>query len=83
MARQIIADGGMGGQGIFRGLSSTMMRNGVWNMVYFGMYHSIKNQYQAPKVQPPQIANIRFRKQRPTLPIDLHWASWPARWRRW
>ncbi|XP_003374481.1 coatomer subunit beta [Trichinella spiralis] len=43
MARQLIKQGGLGTNGINRGLSATMWRNGIWNMIYFGFYHSTKS----------------------------------------
>ncbi|CAJ0935598.1 unnamed protein product, partial [Mesorhabditis belari] len=42
LAREIIRAEGMGTKGIFRGLTSTVARNGTWNMVYFGLYHNVK-----------------------------------------
>lgn len=41
-ARTIIKNDGFGLKGINRGLTATLGRHGVWNMVYFGFYHSIK-----------------------------------------
>uniref|UniRef100_A0A5S6R0L4 Mitochondrial 2-oxodicarboxylate carrier n=1 Tax=Trichuris muris TaxID=70415 RepID=A0A5S6R0L4_TRIMR len=41
-ARIIVAEGGFGTSGLNRGLTSCMIRNGVWNMIYFGLYHSAK-----------------------------------------
>ncbi|XP_044748290.1 mitochondrial 2-oxodicarboxylate carrier-like [Coccinella septempunctata] len=43
VARQIILKGGLGQQGLFKGLSATIHRNGLFNMVYFGFYHSVKD----------------------------------------
>ena len=43
VTRQIIAADGMGSRGLNRGLSATIGRNGVFNMLYFGFYHSVKN----------------------------------------
>ncbi|CAH0625250.1 unnamed protein product [Chrysodeixis includens] len=40
---QIVRDNGMGSKGLFKGLTATFGRNGVFNMVYFGFYHSVKN----------------------------------------
>ncbi|XP_045480196.1 mitochondrial 2-oxodicarboxylate carrier-like [Harmonia axyridis] len=42
VARKIIANGGLGSRGLFKGLSATIHRNGLFNMVYFGFYHSMK-----------------------------------------
>jgi len=43
VTRQIIAKDGIGSRGLNRGLSATIGRNGVFNMLYFGFYHSVKN----------------------------------------
>lgn len=48
-AREIIAERGFGLNGIFLGLTSTLMRHAVWNAVYFGLYHSIKDIVPPPK----------------------------------
>ncbi|ESO08547.1 hypothetical protein HELRODRAFT_110114 [Helobdella robusta] len=40
-AREIIKTSGLGTTGLFKGLSSTMIRNGVFNMVYFSFYHNM------------------------------------------
>ena len=39
----IYNEGGFGLNGLNRGLTSTLGRHGIWNMVYFGIYHNIKN----------------------------------------
>ena len=39
----IYKEGGFGLNGLNRGLTSTLGRHGIWNMVYFGIYHNIKN----------------------------------------
>ncbi|CAK8680012.1 unnamed protein product [Clavelina lepadiformis] len=41
-ARKIVQSEGLGTKGINRGLTATLGRHGVWNMVYFGIYHSAK-----------------------------------------
>lgn len=43
VTRQIIKEHGIGSRGLNRGLSATIGRNGVFNMLYFGFYHSVKN----------------------------------------
>lgn len=51
VTRKIIAEQGFGSRGLNRGLSATIGRNGVFNMLYFGFYHSVKNivpEYQEP-----------------------------------
>ncbi|XP_019374414.1 PREDICTED: mitochondrial 2-oxodicarboxylate carrier isoform X2 [Gavialis gangeticus] len=42
-ARQIIKTNGLGFQGLNRGLTATLGRHGVFNMVYFGFYFNVKN----------------------------------------
>ncbi|XP_061467661.1 mitochondrial 2-oxodicarboxylate carrier isoform X1 [Rhineura floridana] len=42
-ARQIIQANGLGLHGINKGLSATLGRHGVFNMVYFGFYFNVKN----------------------------------------
>lgn len=54
VTRQIIAEHGIGSRGLNRGLSATIGRNGVFNMLYFGFYHSVKNivpEYQDPMME--------------------------------
>lgn len=49
MTREIIAKEGFGLKGINKGLVATIGRHNVWNMIYFGLYHSVKDvlpQYQ-------------------------------------
>lgn len=33
---------GLGSQGLNKGLTATICRNGIFNAVYFGFYHSVK-----------------------------------------
>ena len=42
VAREIIKEHGFGDRGMFKGLTSTLGRHGVFNMVYFGFYHNVK-----------------------------------------
>ena len=43
-AKQIYAEGGIGTKtGLNRGLTATIGRHSVWNMIYFGFYHSCKD----------------------------------------
>jgi len=41
--KDIVKRDGFGTNGLYRGLSSTLTRNGIWNAVYFGTYHNVKN----------------------------------------
>ncbi|XP_037690796.1 mitochondrial 2-oxodicarboxylate carrier isoform X6 [Choloepus didactylus] len=42
-ARYIIKKDGFGLQGLNKGLTATLGRHGVFNMVYFGFYYNVKN----------------------------------------
>lgn len=48
-AAKIIAEGGIGTNGINRGLTATLGRHGVWNMVYFGIFHEAMAYAPDPK----------------------------------
>jgi len=41
-AKKIYAEGGFGSNGLNRGLTSTLLRHGIFNMVFFGFYFNIK-----------------------------------------
>ncbi|XP_037916494.1 mitochondrial 2-oxodicarboxylate carrier [Hermetia illucens] len=43
VTRRIIREEGFGLRGLNKGVTATMGRNGVFNMIYFGFYHSVKN----------------------------------------
>ncbi|GJQ81499.1 hypothetical protein Trydic_g14654 [Trypoxylus dichotomus] len=42
VTRQIVSDSGLGLRGLNKGITATIARNGAFNMVYFGFYHSVK-----------------------------------------
>lgn len=42
VTRQIIEKNGFGFKGLNKGITATIGRNGIFNMVYFGFYHSVK-----------------------------------------
>ena len=47
-AKEIYAEGGLGTKtGLSRGLTSTIGRHSVWNMIYFGFYHTCKDMLPA------------------------------------
>ncbi|KAK7835991.1 hypothetical protein U0070_004082 [Myodes glareolus] len=48
-ARQIIKKEGLGFQGLNKGFTATLGRHGIFNMVYFGFYHNVKNIIPASK----------------------------------
>ncbi|CAG5127000.1 unnamed protein product, partial [Candidula unifasciata] len=41
-AKEIVAKDGFGLKGLNKGLTATLGRHGVFNMVYFGFYHNVK-----------------------------------------
>jgi len=44
VAREIVKEDGFGRYGLLgKGITGTMARNGYFNMVYFGFYHTVKN----------------------------------------
>ncbi|CAG9760465.1 unnamed protein product [Ceutorhynchus assimilis] len=42
VTKDILKKHGIGSRGLFKGVSATIWRNGLFNMVYFGFYHSVK-----------------------------------------
>ncbi|CAB3398016.1 unnamed protein product [Caenorhabditis bovis] len=58
IAAQIIRSEGIGCNGIYRGLTATLMRHGIWNMIYFGLYYGSMD-YLMPNEENPSIG-IRF-----------------------
>ncbi|XP_072896106.1 mitochondrial 2-oxodicarboxylate carrier isoform X2 [Hemitrygon akajei] len=48
-AREIIQTQGFGLRGLNKGLTATLGRNGVFNMIYFGFYFNVKNIIPANK----------------------------------
>nr|ACO10905.1 Mitochondrial 2-oxodicarboxylate carrier [Caligus rogercresseyi] len=53
VARSIIKeDGLLGGQGLLsKGVTATMGRNGAFNMIYFGFYHTVKEYFPPLQVR--------------------------------
>ncbi|XP_050344315.1 mitochondrial 2-oxodicarboxylate carrier [Nymphalis io] len=54
VTRQIVRENGLGFRGLNKGLTATIARNGVFNMVYFGFYHSVKGylpEYEDPLLE--------------------------------
>ncbi|KAK2187834.1 hypothetical protein NP493_153g07036 [Ridgeia piscesae] len=41
--REIVKEGGFGDRGLNKALTSTLFRNGIFNMVYFSFYHNVKD----------------------------------------
>lgn len=48
-ARKIMKAGGFGLNGLNRGLTSTLGRHGIFNMIYFGFYFNVKDAIPASK----------------------------------
>lgn len=42
---------GLGLRGLNKGLTATIGRNGTFNMIYFGFYHSVKEHFPAYEVR--------------------------------
>lgn len=42
VTKKIVNENGLGFRGLNKGVTATIARNGVFNMVYFGFYHSVK-----------------------------------------
>ncbi|KAF2880887.1 hypothetical protein ILUMI_25286 [Ignelater luminosus] len=42
VTKEIVRANGLGLRGLNKGVTATIARNGVFNMVYFGFYHSVK-----------------------------------------
>lgn len=56
VAKEIVKRGGIGLNGLNKGLTSTIGRNGTWNLIYFGFYHSVKD--GIPQCQVCEFDNI-------------------------
>ncbi|XP_067011800.1 mitochondrial 2-oxodicarboxylate carrier [Anabrus simplex] len=57
VTRHIITTEGLGLRGLNKGVTATMARNGVFNMVYFGFYHSVKG--MVPEYKDPVAEFLR------------------------
>lgn len=53
VTRQIIRSGGIGLSGLNKGVTATIGRNGTFNMIYFGFYHSVKDLVPSYEVRRP------------------------------
>lgn len=63
VTRQIVREHGLGFQGLNKGLTATIARNGIFNMVYFGFYHSVKGvvpEYQVSINQTPSFVKVKY-----------------------
>lgn len=52
-ARRIIKTDGFGLKGLNKGLTSTLGRHGVFNMIYFGFYFNVKDAIPTSSVTSP------------------------------
>ncbi|KAH8261377.1 hypothetical protein KR044_008077, partial [Drosophila immigrans] len=43
VAKEIFGEHGFGRRGLLKGVTATIGRNGIFNMTYFGFYHSVKD----------------------------------------
>ncbi|XP_050299337.1 mitochondrial 2-oxodicarboxylate carrier [Anthonomus grandis grandis] len=57
VTKDIFSKYGFGSQGLFKGVSATVWRNGIFNMVYFGFYHSVKG--WSPESKDPLLEFLR------------------------
>lgn len=57
VTKEIIRQDGLGLRGLNKGITATMARNGLFNMVYFGFYHSIRP--IVPQPQNPKLTILR------------------------
>lgn len=51
---------GLGLKGLNKGVTATIARNGVFNMVYFGFYHSVKGLFPQVQVIPIPILTLCY-----------------------
>jgi len=59
-ARLIAKQDGLGLNGLNKGLTATLGRHGIWNMIYFGLYHSMKQYIPQASAKDPK-ANFLYR----------------------
>ncbi|KAI4463392.1 mitochondrial 2-oxodicarboxylate carrier [Holotrichia oblita] len=57
VTRQIVNENGLGLKGLNKGITATIARNGSFNMIYFGFYHSVKGYF--PEFQDPVYEFLR------------------------
>lgn len=51
MTKEIIRQNGVGLKGLNKGITATVCRNGTFNTIYFGFYHSVKEFFPAYEVK--------------------------------
>ncbi|XP_022087672.1 mitochondrial 2-oxodicarboxylate carrier-like isoform X2 [Acanthaster planci] len=57
LARRIVREQGIGRNGMLRGLTATLGRHGIFNMIYFSFYHNIKQYF--PSASSPKLEFVR------------------------
>ena len=45
VTKEIVRTSGLGFSGLNKGVTATIYRNGSFNMIYFGFYHSVKGYF--------------------------------------
>lgn len=65
LPRQVFLTQGLGSQGLNKGLTATICRNGIFNAVYFGFYHSVKG------FLPELEVDFHFQKQHTSINLHL------------
>ena len=71
MSREIIKEDGIGRGGLLgKGITATMGRNGTFNMMYFGFYHSVRE--YLPVLEDPRYVHLM------TSPFPT-WDTFPSR----
>jgi len=74
-ARTIIKADGFGLRGLNKGLTSTLGRHGIFNMIYFGFYFNVKDAIPASQVNKGRYSVLKklFRhlKGRPTQKLKF------------
>lgn len=51
VTKEIVGRDGLGFKGLNKGVTATIGRNGTFNMIYFGFYHSVKDYFPAYEVR--------------------------------
>lgn len=62
VTKAIIKKDGLGLKGLNKGITATIGRNGLFNMVYFGFYHSVKGYLPEFQVKHSTISPMKYNK---------------------
>lgn len=63
VTKSIVQEHGLGLRGLNKGVTATIARNGVFNMIYFGFYHSVKGvlpEYEVKIENIPVILKLKY-----------------------